>query len=266
MKFLLTCSILALTTRGIYEQIDYKEYKNEQGTFTCIAASPNGYTVAADKEGIVYLWDPSGNLQSKQSYHQFGQVALIDASNPLDIFIYFRLNRRLLVLDNQLNTKKELDFNALQNYYVLGLGRSSDGNCWIIDARERLLRKIDFSGKSLQSQTINLRINSKGFSAIRDNGNLIMCGAKEDTILNIYTSSLIPRPGFIKPRKSWSSYGNNIYVPMDDSRVVSFNVSTAKRDTLLCSGTFALHDVQVSSKGMVNLNQGNLGFYRSGNE
>lgn len=266
MKLVLVLMLFLINAGETTEPIYYKEYKKELGTFTCISASSNGYIAAADKEGIVYLWDPNGNLSCKQSYHQFGQIDLIDASNPLDIFIYFRLNRRLVVLDNQLNTKKELDFNTLQNYQVRGLGRSADGNCWIIDARERLLRKIDFSGKTLQSQTINLRMNSKGFSVIHDNGNLIVCGAEQDSVLNIYSSSLLPKPTMKKPQKSWSLYGNELFIPVDDDRIVSYATETAKTDTFVCSGSSALNKVEVYSGGMVNLNMGNLIFYKGGNE
>lgn len=266
MKIFLVLTFMLFTNQAADDKIHFKEYKIIQGSFTCISASSNGYTVAADKEGIVYLWDPEGNLRSKQSYRQYGQIDLIDASNPLDIFIYFRLNRKLLVLDNQLNAKKELDFNAFQNYQVRGLGRSADGNCWIIDARERMLRKIDFSGKSLQSQTVNFKMDSKGFSIIRDNGSSIVCGAEQDTVLNIYSSSLVPGPGMKKPPKSWSLYGGQLYVPLDAHQMCSYSMGSAKMDTVRCSGSYALDKVQVHAAGMVNLSLGSVIFYNSGNE
>ncbi|MEY3982515.1 MAG: hypothetical protein RL160_72 [Bacteroidota bacterium] len=244
----------------------FKEYRKELGSFICVSAAPNGYIVAANKEGVVYLWDQRGSLIGKQSYSQYGKIDLIDAANPLDIFIYFKLNRRLIVLDNQLNVKKELDFNKLQNYQVRGLGRASDGNCWIIDAREQLLKKIDFTGKALQSQTILLNRTQGGFVLIRDNGNHVVCGADQDSMLNIYTSSLLLGVKLKKGKNSWCLYGNEIFVPLNDSILGSYDIASPKTDTIHCMGNSPLKQVQVYSGGLVNMNAGNLIFYKSEHE
>jgi hypothetical protein len=266
MKFLFSL-FLMITAASVGEKNShFVEYRKEQGSFICVSAAPNGYIAAANKEGVVFLWDQKGSLISKQSYHQYGQIDLIDASNPLDIFLYCKLNRRLIVLDNQLNVKKELDFNQLQNYQVRGLGRASDGNCWIIDARERLLRKIDFTGKTLQNQTIVLDRSSSGFILIRDNGNHVVCGADKDSTLNIYSSSLLPRAKMKKSRNPWCIYGNEILVPFDDSTLVSYDIESLGTDTVHCIGSTPLHQVQVYSGGFVNMNSGNLIFYKSENE
>ncbi len=241
---------------------DYQQQHSLDGNFTCIAADPNGIIIGADARGIIYAWSAAGALLHNQSYSQYGSVTLIDASNVLDVFVYYRTSRKLIVLDNQLNFKKELDFNLYQNFQVQGLGRASDGMCWILDSRERVLRKINFEGRTIQTQMMQGRGFPKHFCRIQDNGSSIVVASDADTLAHVYSSSLLPLRTIVKPARPWSFFSQYIYTSMDSAHVLATSVNNGFTDTMNVSGSTALHQIAVFSRGMANRNRGKITIYK----
>lgn len=243
------------------EKHPYIQQNTVTGSFFCIAADASGIVVAADVNGVLYSFNKEGKQQHSQSYAQYGLVSLIDASNALDVFVYFRTSRKLLVLDNQLNLKKELDFNQFQNYQVQGLGRAADGLCWILDARERLIRKVDFTGRTLQTQMIQGSQFPKQFCRIRDNGSVVVIAADNSTVVRVYSSALLPQSQFTKPSESWSLYNQTIYTPLDSNRILTIALYNGSRDTISTEGTVRLKQMVVYSGGMANSDMKQITFY-----
>jgi hypothetical protein len=243
------------------ESHPYTQHNSVTGPFCCVSADATGIVVAADVNSVLYGYNRAGKLQYSQSYAQYGIVSIIDASNALDVFVYFRTSRKLLVLDNQLNLKKELDFNQFQNYQVQGLGRAADGMCWILDARERLIRKLDFTGRTLQTQMIQGGQFPKQFCRIMDNGSSVVIAADNSTVVRVYSSALMPQHQFVKPPESWSLYNQTIYTPLDSNRVLATSLYNGSRDTINTEGTVHLKQIVVYSGGMANTDRKQLAFY-----
>lgn len=231
------------------------------GSFSCVSADASGVVVAADMNGVLYSFNKAGKQQHSQSYAQYGLVSMIDATNALDVFVYFRTGRKLLVLDNQLNLKKELDFNQFQNYQVQGLGRAADGMCWILDARERVIRKVDFTGRALQTQMIQGSDFPKQFCRIMDNGSSVVVAADNGTVVRVYSSALLPQHQFAKPPESWSLYNQAIYTPLDSNRIVATVLHNGNRDTIKTEGKLRLKHIVVYTGGMANTDKKQLAFY-----
>lgn len=239
----------------------YTQFTAVTGSFCCISADASGVVVAADVNGVLYCFNKAGKQQHSQSYAQYGLVSLIDASNTLDVFVYFRTSRKLLVLDNQLNFKKELDFNQFQNYQVQGVGRAADGLCWILDARERVIRKVDFAGRTLQTQMIQGAQFPKQFCRIRDNGSSVVIAADNSTSVRVYSSALLPQHIFEKPPESWTLYNQTIYTPLDSNHILATALNNGTRDTISTEGTLCLKQIVVYSGGMANTDMKQLAFY-----
>jgi hypothetical protein len=242
-------------------QHSYDQFLTVNGNYIQVSSDATGFITAADLKGTIYNWNNKGTLLQSQAYAQYGRVSCIDASNPLEIFIYFITSRKLIVLDNQLNLKKELDFNMNQNYQVQGIGRAADGMCWVLDARERVLRKIDFTGTAIQTQMISSHLFPKKFSKILDIGNAIVISADEDSTVQIFNTALLPLRTIKKPTKPCAYYNEQLYVPHDSVSMLSISIKTGLSDTFTVNGKPRLGQIAVYSGGMVNRTQSALSFY-----
>lgn len=256
------CFILSVSSMFIQDDRQtYKQHSVYDGTFTCVSSDESGMIVAADANGVLYSFNKQGNLRNNQSYSQYGLVSMIDASNALDVFVYFRTSRKLLVLDNQLNYKKELDFNMYQNYQVQGLGRAADGMCWVLDGRERVIRKVDFNGRTLQTQMMRPNEFPKQFCRILDNGSFVVVASDADTMVRVYSSSLLPLSHVSKPATYWTLFNHRIYSAMDSNMLLATQILNGLKDTIKTIGSMPLNQISIYSGGMVSANRKHIAFY-----
>jgi hypothetical protein len=159
-----------------------------------------------DGNGTVYFVDEKLNLCAskigtdsikKFSISNFGSEPIIDAENPLEIFVFFATTGKVVVFDNQLNIQQELNLYKEDNIQPLAFGRANDGNIWILDNNTRTLKKFSKGGELLLESVI-----LKGWSAnkfvigkIWDNGNRIVLCDEEGKIFalnqNVYLEKIV---------------------------------------------------------------------------
>src|SRR5882724_3734982 len=80
---------------------------------------------------------------------KFGQAALVDASNPLKVLLYYKDFSTIVVLDRFLNIRNSIDLRKQNIFQVKAIGQSYDNKIWIYDELENKLKKIDEDGKLL---------------------------------------------------------------------------------------------------------------------
>jgi hypothetical protein len=267
MRFLLYSSLLILSgaTWVEYERSRKQilsEYRSIPGSFDGFTIDQQGNLILAARDGNISKWTRDSVLLRTMSYQNFGREPMLDASNGLEVFAYYPLNRQLIVLDNQLNLRKQIDFNYLQNYQVQGFGRAVDGNCWILDSRDGFLRKIDFKGRVMMETLLHGSYASLGTVRICDNGEDIVIGSDSDKALKVLSATL-NRIGLIpKPTGAWNVSGDRVYYIADSSHIIGIPYRRpAKNDTLEVQGQF-LRNARVWGNTIVNLRNGGLHLYR----
>ena len=78
---------------------------------------------------------------------KFGQVSLLDVSNPLRILLYYKDFGTIVMLDNYLNARHTIDLRKQNILQVKAIGQSYDNNIWVYDELENKLKKIDEEGR-----------------------------------------------------------------------------------------------------------------------
>jgi hypothetical protein len=81
---------------------------------------------------------------------KFGQVTLIDVSNPLKVLLYYKDFTTIVILDRFLNVRNTIDLRRQNILQVRAIGQSYDNKIWVYDELENKLKKIDEDGKLLQ--------------------------------------------------------------------------------------------------------------------
>lgn len=135
----------------------------------------NGNIYFIDSSYTIQKRNTSGLILSRQSLLSYGEGASIDASNPIEIFVFYPNSGFLLILDNNLNITKEINLSTQGPMQAASFGRANDGNIWVYDKNTHTVKKIDRRGETLMESMIIEGDESAGNGAGRvfDNGNQI---------------------------------------------------------------------------------------------
>lgn len=77
---------------------------------------------------------------------KYGVATLIDVSNPVKILLYYKGFSTIVELDGMLHLKNTIDLRRKGMFNVTAVGRSYDGNIWLYDDMENVLKKLDAAG------------------------------------------------------------------------------------------------------------------------
>jgi hypothetical protein len=113
---------------------------------------------------------------------KFGQVTLIDVSNPLKVLLYYRDFATIVVLDRLLAVRNIIDLRKHNILQVNAIGQSYDNKIWVYDEVENKLKKIDEEGTLLQE--------TPDFRQLFDPAPLPQRIFDEDQFVYLYDSSL----------------------------------------------------------------------------
>ena len=118
-----------------------------------------------DKLGNVFVLTPKNDIQkfdktgkklAEVNFKVMGEATLIDAGNPLEIYVFYKDQNTLVYFDNMLNYRGETDlYKTLGVNNIQVICRSYDNGFWFFDPDNFKLKKADKQG-SLQSESINL--------------------------------------------------------------------------------------------------------------
>ena len=112
----------------------------------------NARLIAADELGNVYAVRGDNTLtryneagDSTGFYRSIlnGRIETIDVTNPLNVILYYPAFSKAVILDRMMNSKTELDLRQINIYSGTAVAYSADGNIWIYDPFNAVLRKID---------------------------------------------------------------------------------------------------------------------------
>jgi hypothetical protein len=123
----------------------------------------NAQLFTTDKFGNVYV---AKNNNSIVKYNQNGDsccvynaiskgtITQIDATNPLNILVYYNAMMQINVLNNLLVLKQTIDLKKNNIYNCPAISGSADGDIWIFNSLYNQLQKINYEQK-ISDKSIN---------------------------------------------------------------------------------------------------------------
>ncbi|HRO43828.1 MAG TPA: hypothetical protein PL009_13405 [Flavipsychrobacter sp.] len=144
----------------------------------------NVYVVRDDNSLVRF--DENGDSSAFFRSIQNGEIASVDATNPMNIVVYYPAYSRVVILDRQLAQKIDLDLRRLNIANTSVVAASADGNLWVYDQFNARLRKIDQQlNEVVQSNDVRIETNAvptPSFMIERD-WKVFLC----DTVRGIFT-------------------------------------------------------------------------------
>ena len=135
-----------------------------------------GNIYVLSKDNRLKKMSPQGDsLAVFNDVRRYGQIASIDATNPLKILVFYREFTTIIELDRFLNIVNIIDLRKLNILQVKAIGLGYDNNVWVFDELDAILKRVGDDG-SLVDQTTDFRQLFDSVpdpAVIRDQGGLV---------------------------------------------------------------------------------------------
>ncbi len=152
------------------------------------------YKVSRDKQGNLYLvsqngdvdkYDTQGQLLEHFSPGKPGDITLIEAWNPLKVFLYYGDFQEYMFLDRFLTSTNRFSLDVVSSYVGLAT-MSADNNIWVIDYSDFSLKKYDVTlGRITIQQPFDLLMAKSSYDIrfMREYQNLLFFSDTTEGIL-----------------------------------------------------------------------------------
>lgn len=139
---------IAIPTKADYLQIDNLD---------------NAYLI--NKQFQLRKVSPNGKLKCTYSSSAYGPLYTLDASNPLNVLLFYKDFNTIVALDNEFSEMGVYQM-AFRGFTDIGaVGYSQDNNFWVFDNTTLQLKKINASGNELAASenlfTIGLNLDER---------------------------------------------------------------------------------------------------------
>lgn len=156
------------------------------GNFKFFTTDKLGNVFALTSKNDIQKFDKKGKKITEANFKVMGDATLIDAGNPLEIYVFYKDQNKLVYFDNMLNYRGETDlYNTLSVNNIQAVCRSYDNGFWFFDPDNFKLKKADKQG-TLQSASINLANLADTIltpQMLLDDGKFVYLKTKSDQIL-----------------------------------------------------------------------------------
>lgn len=99
----------------------------------------------------LYKYNSDGKLIGTLNYNYVGNITAVDASNPLEVYVFYQELNRILYLDNNLAYRGETDLGKVGVVQASAIARSFDNGIWAFDIADLQLKRIDKKGENVQN-------------------------------------------------------------------------------------------------------------------
>ena len=151
--------------------------------------------ISVDRQGSIYLGDASGNvnkynnkleLTDRFSPVQKGKIGILEAWNPLRVFVFYQQLQQYAFLDRFLVTANRYDIMDISSYAGV-VTVSLDNNLWLIDLAKFGLIKYNINYSQIEiERPFDLILNPDNYEIthIREYQNLLfVCDAKSGILI-----------------------------------------------------------------------------------
>lgn len=109
-----------------------------------------GNVYVVSKTNQLYKYNAEGVLLSTLNYKYLGQITHVDATNPLEIYVFYKELNLVVFLDNNLAYRGELNLTNAGIGQAAAIGRSYDNGIWVFDLADLQLKQLTKAGDVLQ--------------------------------------------------------------------------------------------------------------------
>lgn len=102
-----------------------------------------GNLFLVQKDNSIEKYNAQGQKTSLANFKIYGNLSQLDVSNPFEIYAYYHDQQILLILDNQLSLRAEIDMTEVSTGEVSAAARSFDNGIWYFDASSMKLLKAN---------------------------------------------------------------------------------------------------------------------------
>jgi hypothetical protein len=178
-KLLILIAVQALVLANLSQTLaqnnsDFNPNTNDSIIFVEDTVSiPNGSRMTSDYLQNLYIitptndiikYDKTGKKLATANYKVLGNIGSIDASNPFELYVFYRDQNQVLFLDNLLNMRGSCNLETINVSQVACLGRSFDNQIWLFDLADLKLKKF--------SKELKLLLESASFNSLPIGNNI----------------------------------------------------------------------------------------------
>ncbi len=120
----------------------------------------------------LYKYSVEGKLLSTLNYKYLGNITSVDASNPLEIYVFYKELNLVVFLDNNLAYRGEMRLNDVGIGQSAAIARSYDNGIWVFDLADLQLKRMTKDGQNLQTS-----------------GNIRQYIANNSSVINMYDNN-----------------------------------------------------------------------------
>ncbi len=199
-----------------------------------LVAGANGNYYSVNTNNDILKYDSSLKKLFTQHYKSFGAAANIDASNPFDVSIFYADDNIILITDNNLTYKFQIDLNAIgQNFSAFA--KSYDNEFLLFDANLKKIVKFNAKGEIIKQtnnleQTTGDKLQAK---VLYDNGQSILVFDDKNMIYNFDLNGRLLKKWGLK-EKHFINFSKEGYYTSDTNGVYHINTQdlATKTDTV----------------------------------
>lgn len=130
----------------------------------------NLYVITVSNQ--LYKYGRNGTLLSTLNYNYNGNISSIDVTNPLQLVVLYKELNKVIILDNNLAYRGEIDLTKAGIIQASAAARCYDNNIWVFDMGDLQLKKVNLNSEIEQtSGNIKQYTNNQiAVNFITDNG------------------------------------------------------------------------------------------------
>jgi hypothetical protein len=110
---------------------------------TTLTTDKTGNVYVGTVDNSIYKFSSKGDSIGFYNSVRIGEISQIDATNPLQILVYYANQNVITILDRVMTEKNKLDLKKIKVYNCPSISNSADGDIWIYDAFNMELKKVN---------------------------------------------------------------------------------------------------------------------------
>jgi hypothetical protein len=221
-----------------------------------------GNLYVVSKTNQLYKYSSDGKLLSTLNYKYVGNISYVDATNPLEIYIFYRELNKIIYLDNNLAYRGESDLSRMGIGQASAIARAFDNGIWVFDIADMQLKKLNKKGETEQlSGNVRQFVNTKLQPAfIHDNTERVFLSDSSTGILvfDVFASYIKTIP--IKSASHIKPIENNIYF-YNSSTLNIYNQVNFKTSSFSVPDSSTVKDISIEKSRLYIMRSDRIDVY-----
>jgi hypothetical protein len=220
----------------------------------------NMYVVSNTNQ--LYKYNAEGKLLSTLNYKYLGNITHVDATNPLEIYVFYRELNTVVFLDNNLAYRGEMKLTNFGIGQAATIARSFDNGLWVFDLADLQLKKMDKDGANPQASG-NVRQYVTANSAVTylyDNDDRVFVNDSANGILvfDVFATYLKTIP--VKGRTEIKVILDELFYKQD-STLKKYQLKTFKTITYPLPQATAIKEISIEKNRLYLLKNEEISIY-----